>query len=418
MKKILAMLTAFILVLAGCGSSTPESVELTENVDIELWHPFTGEVEAKLTEITDEFNEQSEFVTVNLVNQGSYNDLNTKLVAAKQSNTLPTMSFAYSSWEDLRDSVEDLSVYADTEGYELDFNNFVEAYVNEMSGENGEVYGVPFNKSTEVIFYNKDLFNEAGVTEVPTTMEELYDAAKQVTDATGVVGIGADSLQNYLATVVNSCGLNTWQDDEGNFVLNDACVQDGVKLYQDGVNGGYARTAGEDGFFSGPFGSGSVAAYIGSSAGASYVESGVDGKFEWGAIPVPQKSVPQQGTNIVMYSSASAEEKAAAWQYIQYVSQDQVTEDFATATGYLPVTKGALESDTYKEFMESNEVAKAAFDETDRFEVVVPNFLGANTIYSTNFTNTMSNILDNGNDIEESLSKLNEEAQAIYDRNN
>ncbi len=418
MKKILAMLTAFILVLAGCGSSTSEPVELTENVDIELWHPFTGEIETKLTEITDDFNEQSEFVTVNLVNQGAYNDLNTKLVAAKQSNTLPAMSFAYSSWEDLRDSVEDLSSYSETEGYELDFNNFVDAYIDEMSGDNGEIYGVPFNKSTEVIFYNKDLANEAGIEDVPTTMEELYEDAKAITDATGVVAIGADSLQNYLATVVNSCDLNTWQDEEGNFVLNDTCVQDGVKLYQDAIDGGYARTAGEDGFLSGPFGSGTVAAYIGSSAGASYVESGVDGKFEWGAIPVPQTSVPQQGTNLVMYSTASEEEKAAAWQYIQYVSQDSVTESFATATGYLPVTKTALDSDTYNDFKESNEVAQAAFDETDRFEVVVPNFLGANTIYSTNFTNTMSKILDNGDDIADSLNKLNEEAQDIYDRNN
>ncbi len=418
MKKILTMLVALIFVLVGCTSSSDGAVELTENVEIELWHPFTGEVEAKLTEITNEFNEQNEYVTVNLVNQGSYSDLNTKLVAAQQSSTLPAMSFAYSSWEDLRGNVEDLSTYADTEGYELDFSNFVDAYVDEMTGEDGQIYGVPFNKSTEVIFYNKDLAKEANIEEVPTTMEELYEDAQAITDATGVVAIGADSLQNYLATIINSCGLNTWQDADGNFVLNDTCVQEGVQQYQEAIDGGYARTAGEDGFLSGPFGSGQVAAYIGSSAGATYVDSGVDGKFEWGAIPVPQESVPQQGTNLVIYSAASDEEKAAAWQFIQYVSQDAIAEDFAMTTGYLPVTKTALESDEYQAFIEGNEVAKAAYDETDKFEVVVPSFLGANEIYSTNFANTMSAILDNKDAIADALDALNEEAQAIYDRNN
>lgn len=418
MKKIITMLTALIFVLAGCGSKSNNAVELTENVSIELWHPFTGEVETKLKEITDKFNKENEMVTVNLVNQGSYQDLNTKLIAAKQSNTLPPISFAYSSWEDLRDDVEDLNGYADTKGYEMDFSNFIDGYINEVKSSDGKIYGVPFNKSTEVVYYNKDLFAKAGVEKQPTTMEELFKDAKQVTDKTGVVGIGADSLLNYLATTINSCGLNSWQDEDGKFVLNDACIQDGVKIYQDGIKGGYARTAGEDGYLSGPFGSGQVAAYIGSSAGASYVATGVADKFDWGAIAVPQKSVPQQGTNLVIYSSASAEEKTAAWQFIQYISQDDVTEDFATSTGYLPVTKAALDSSEYEAFRKEDEVAQAAYDQTDRFGVVVPNFLGANTIYSTNFSNTMSNILDNNEDVKKALDKLNEEAQAIYDRNN
>ncbi len=418
MKKILSLLAVCVLVLAGCGSNSTKQVELTENVDIELWHPFTGDIEKKLTEITDKFNEENEYVNVKLVNQGSYQDLQKKLTAAKQSDTLPAMSFAYSSWEDLRDSYVDLNQFKDTTDYELDFNNFVDAYMDEVTGENGEVYGVPFNKSTEVVFYNKDLAKKANITDAPKSMEELFDDAKAIYDATGVTGFGADSLSNYLATTINSCGLNTWTNKNGEFVLNDQCVEQGVKLYQDGVKGKYARTAGEDQYLSGPFGSEQVAAYTGSTAGASYIDSGVDGKFEWGAVAVPQSSVPQQGTNLAIYNSASKEEQMAAWQYITYVSQDKITTDFAESTGYLPVTKSALESDDYQKFTEKNETAKAALDETDKFGVVVPNFLGANTIYQTNFTNSMSNILDGNADIKDTLDKLNDEAKAVYDRNN
>ncbi len=418
MKKILSLLAVCILVLAGCGSNSSKQVELTENVDIELWHPFTGDIEKKLTEITDKFNDENEYVNVKLVNQGSYQDLQKKLIAAKQSDTLPTMSFAYSSWEELRDSYVDLSQFKDTENFELDFNNFVDAYMDEVTGEDGAVYGIPFNKSTEVVFYNKDLVKKAGIDKAPKTMDELFEDAKTIYDKTGVVGFGADSLSNYLATVINSCDLSSWMNQNGEFVLNDACVEQGVKLYQDGVKAGYARTAGEDQYLSGPFGSEKVAAYTGSTAGASYIDSGVNGKFKWGAVAVPQSSVPQQGTNLVVYKNASKEEQMAAWQYITYVSQDAVTTDFAKSTGYLPVTKSALESDEYQEFADKNETAKAALEETDKFSVVVPNFLGANTVYQTNFTNTMSNILDGNANVADALDKLNDEARSVYDRNN
>lgn len=421
MKKFLGVLLLCLIVFSSCGSTTNSgqevAKEITEPVTIEIWHPFNGEIESVLQEITTDFNNQNDMVTVNLQSQGAYKDLLTKLTAAKGSNSLPVMSFSYSTWDSLWGSYEDLSKYNTIEGYELDFNNIVPAFFEEVQGENGEVYGMPYNKSTDVLFYNKELIKKAGITSAPKNIEELYSDAKKIKEETGVTGIGYDSLQNFLSTIMLSNDI-PWKDDEGNFHFNDEKVQEDIQRFIDGINDGYARTAGEDGYFSAIMGSEKVAAYVGSSAGASYIDSSINGKFEWGAVPIPHNKATQQGTNIVVYNSATSEEKLAAWQYINYLYEDSNIVKFSLKTGYMPATLSSIETEEYQKAQLEDEVVKAMTDSIDKMEVSVPKFLGAGEIFGNNIPTTMSKILENKEDLATSLEELNKEAKAIYDRNN
>ncbi len=422
MKKLLSVFIVTILILSGCGSSNKTSdvaTEITEPVTIEFWHPFTAGIEEKLQELTDEFNkENTDGITVELTNQGKYDDLYSKIKASGKSNSLPTMSIAYATWEDAYEYIDVLNDYEGLGDTSLKFSNIVTAYLDEVKDSEGNIYGVPYNKSTEVVFYNKDLAKKANITEVPKTMEELFEDAKKIKDATGTVGIGFDSLINYLATLMSSNGYDTWMDKDGNFMFDDAKIQEGIKLYQDAINAGYARTAGEDGYLSGPFGSGQVASFVGSTAGASYVASGVDDKFEWGTFVLPSEKVIEQGANIVVFNTASPEEKLAAWKYIDFLLEDQNVVDFAVATGYLPVTNSSIKSDSYQEVLAKDVVAQTAVDTKDKFATVIPQFKGANEIYQTNFKKTMNEILDGKEDIDTKLKELNESAKSVYDLNN
>ncbi len=422
MKKLLSIFVMAILVLAGCTSGGSDSsdvaTEIKEPVTVQFWHPFTGNIEASLQALTDKFNAENENITVELTNQGQYNDLYTKLKSAGSSNSLPTMAIAYATWEDIYDYLDDLKGYEGIAETNVKFDNIIEAYLNEVTTEDGKVYGIPYNKSTEVVYYNKGLFEQAGITEAPKTLEELFEQAKTVTEKTGVTGVGFDSLNNYLGTSMNSNDLSAWRDADGNFQFTDDKVVADVELYQNAIKDGYARTAGEDGYLSGPFGSGQLAAYVGSTAGASFVESGVDGKFEWGSFALPTTKVIEQGANVVVFDSATAEEKLASWLYIDFLLKDENIVKFATETGYLPVTNTALETAEYQKVLEDNEVAKSAADATDRFETIVPKFKSANEIYQTNFKNTMNEILDGNADVKEKLTELNENAKSVYDLNN
>ncbi len=416
MKKLLASLLAFTLILVGCNSddsSDAPAEKLTEDITIQFWHPFTGGIEEELTRLTEEFNNQSEFVTVELVYQGSYNDLETKLLASEKSGSLPTLSVAYSTWDGLRDSFANLESYKDVEGYELNWDDFVPSFLDEVKTDDGVIYGVPFNKSTEVLYYNKDLYSQANITTEPSTYEELFEVSKTIKDETGVTGVGFDSLSGYLASSLSANDL-PWMVD-GEFQFQDQSVVDNVTLYQDAVNAGYARTAGEDNYLSGPFGSEKVAMYAGSTAGKAFVASAVDGKFEWGAMPYPNETAVQQGTNIVVYDTASSEEKMAAWQFISFLMQEENVVDFAIATGYIPVTNAALESDDYQAVLETDEVAKAAYMQIDKMTAGEPTEKGAGQIYRK-MQEVMSDILDNKTNVSEALKSLSDSASDLYER--
>ena len=62
-----------------------------------------------------------------------------------------------------------------------------------------------FNKSTEVLYYNKSFLDENGLT-APTTWAELEEVSKQITEITGAPSFGFDSAQNVFITLVQQFG--------------------------------------------------------------------------------------------------------------------------------------------------------------------------------------------------------------------
>lgn len=423
MKKLLMVVSAFLIVLAGCGQSSTSDVEviteLTEPVEIEFWHAMTGASETVLNELVDGYNNSQDMVTVTAVNQGSYADLNTKIQSAGNADSLPTLAQGYpnSIIEYINNGwVSDLNPYLDVKAFDLDIDNFIPAYVEEVTGTDGETWAIPFNKSTEVLFYNQEMLDQAGV-EVPTTLEETLEASKAIYDATGKPGLGFDSLSNLFATLLYNSGTTTWQTD-GEFSFNTPEMVEEITTLQTAIDEGYIRTAGEDVYMSGPFANEDVAMYVGSSAGAQFVKSGVDGKFDWSVASYPAEAVIQQGTSIAVFNTASAEQQAAAIDFLEYLTSDESMNTWTQATGYLPATTSSLESDEYQTFMETDAAATAAANQVDNMELLVPVFGGSQEIYSVNVTDTMKAILEGSEDVQTELDDLNQQAADIYARNN
>lgn len=422
MKKLLLVITslALLFTFSACGDdekSEAPTGALTEEVTITFWHGFTGAIEEELVRLTDEFNESNKLVTVELVYQGSYNDLETKLLASQESGDLPTMSLAYSTWDGLRDSFAVLNDYTKIEGSELKWDDFVKSFVDEVTTEDGDIYGVPFNKSTEVLYYNKDILAEAGVTTVPSSYEELFEISKTIYDETGVTGVGFDSLSGYLASSLTANDLAWYNSKDSKYNFTNDAVVSNIDLYKNAIEAGYARTAGEDTYLSGPFGSERVAMYVGSTAGKMFVDSAVDGKFEWGAMPYPNSTAVQQGTNVVIYDSATDNEKLGAWEFINFLTTDKNVTDFAIATGYIPTKPAAADSDDFKAYMANDEVATAANEQTEKMTAGEPTKSGSGQIYRE-FQVTMTAILDTDKDTLTGLEELEALAEQIVSRGN
>ncbi len=144
-------------------------------------------------ELTDQFNSQSDWVTVNLVFQGGYRDLFEKLTASAVADQLPALSMIYSNRltaHIMNGLAEDLTPYIERDFSEAELNDIPEVFRLDGIWDDN-YYALPFNKSAYVMFYNETMLEENNL-DVPTTWEELRHAAEVLTND-DVYGFGLEN---------------------------------------------------------------------------------------------------------------------------------------------------------------------------------------------------------------------------------
>ena len=353
LKKLVALVLAAGM-LTGCSSKGSSNgaqeeivTEITSPVEITFWHAMSGDLEKSLQSITDDFMAQNPNITVTLQNQSSYKDLQQKITATVASpKDLPTITQAYPDWmlNPIKDElVTDLTPYIENETLKFDDYEDILPSLREAATIEGKIYGMPFNKSTEVLWYNKTLLDELGL-KVPTTYEELAEVSKTIKEKKGIPGVGFDALHTYYTTFLKSEGKTY----DNNFDVTSEESQKAFNYYLEGVKEGYFRIAGTEHYLSGPFANELVAMYVGSMAGENYVKQGVDGKFEIGVAPYPTNTSMQQGTDLYIFSSATAEQKTAAYEYFKFLTNKDNQIKWAAETGYMPIRQSAIDSEEYK----------------------------------------------------------------------
>lgn len=404
MKKLMTSLSlvAGVTTLAACSSGnkeqTPETSEIVTTIEspvtIEFWHAMAGTNQEAVDALVEQFNSTigaEKNITVKPVYQGQYTDLKTKTTAALKSGSAPAITQAYPDWvaEYLQSGnvVElDQYIFNDEVGIK-DFDDIIEAYRAENSQyEGGKFYSLPFNKSTEVLYYNKTFFDENNLT-VPTTWDEVEEVSAKIKELTSKTAFGIDAPANYFITMVQQFG-GQYTNSNGDilFAENDAkAAIEALELLQRNSEAGYWRLPGEDKYLSGPFMSELVYMYTGSSAGYSHISTA---DFEVGIAPIPQISdetgaVIQQGTNVVVFNqNKSQEEVYAAYEFAKYLSSYEGNLAFSTTTSYLPIRESVIASDEYQTYVtESNDQTKVVGPEQAKYYFYDPSFF--NDTYSS-----------------------------------
>jgi len=265
-------------------------------------------------------------------------------------------------------------------------SDFLESYLNEnrIADEGDDLYGLPFNKSTEVMIYNKTFFEHMNYT-VPTTWDEVETLSKKILvdvaagKADNVITFGEgekkpsqyladgmfvpiayDSTSNAIITASRQWGgayTERENIEKGYAVFNNDKVKEALTFFQGMANDGLfavAETFGES-YASNAFKLIKCVMTIGSSAGVGYnVPEG--NKFQIGVAPIPYhdanaKYVIQQGTNIAILGQSTNIQRSAAWQLIRFLLSSENTAKFAMATGgYLPVRKSSYETAAYQDY--------------------------------------------------------------------
>ena len=417
-KKLLVCLLALGL-MTGCSNKktneTPSTTEIvtdiTSPVEITFWHAMSGAQEQSLKKLTDNFMAENKNITVNLQNQSSYQDLQQKLTATTASpKNLPTLTQAYPDWmlNPISDGlVLQLDNYINHDKIGFDNYNDILPSFRESSKINNVIYSIPFNKSTEILWYNKTLFNELGL-KVPTTMDEFTNVAKEIKSKKNIVGGGFDSLSNYYVTYLKNEGVIF----DSKFDPTSQASVKAVNYYLDGIKQGYFRMAGTDKFLSGPFANETLGMFVGSNASESFITNGVNGKFDIGVAPYPAKYKMQQGTDLFIFSNATAEQQTAAFEYLKFLTTTDNQITWAKETGYIPVRTSALESDEYKN--SGSLVAPILADATQGL-FTNPILVGADRAYRESATMLEGILADPNSNVKDKLSDFKSTLTTLWE---
>lgn len=370
------LLPRFLLIAILILSSVSFVVAQDEPIQISFWHAMSGSRGEVVQALVDEFNATHPGIQVVAEFTGSYADTLTKALAAVRAGEPPHIVQVYEvGTRTMLDSGAVIPV-AEISGGEFDPAAFVAPIVNYYSAD-GELQCMPFNSSTAMLYYNKDMFREAGLDpeQPPTTFQEVYDMSKQIMDAgvaQGGISFGwpawileqmfakhdqlladADGGRTGLATEVylnNQFGvdvLTEWQ----------RWAEEGVLVY-----GGREYSAND------PFIAGEFAMLAQSTSSLAGIQE--DAPFEVGTAFLPRlEAYDGLGNNVIgggcLWTMAghSEEENAAVWAFYSFLSETPQSIAWHKGTGYFPSTLEAVAALEEEGWFEENPNFRTAFDQ-------------------------------------------------------
>jgi multiple sugar transport system substrate-binding protein len=348
----LAALAATSLALGACGGGTgadsgsgsgdgekPDSItlvaaEYSKENTAKFWNEFATAYKAKTGTTLD-------------VQVVSWNDIDQQSSTMIQNGNPPDILNlnAYASY-----AKDGLLYNADEVLPESAKSDLLDAFV--ASGTyDGKLYGMPDLSSARALFYNKALFQQAGIAAPPKTWAEFEDAARKITAlGNGNVGyampLGPEESQaEFSIWAFNNGG--DWKTD-GTWSINSPQNVETLtfmkkladeKLTQNNPG----RTNRTDGAFA-LFGSGKAGMVVGFSPLAATLDT--EKKVQYGVAPMPTKDggTPQTYgvTDYLMAFKKDGNAEAVKAFYELYYQPDQVNK-FIKAEGFLPVTESGIQ---------------------------------------------------------------------------
>ena len=388
-KLSLVLLFGSLLSVVSCNPNTSQP---SENPDEEVEITFYSTMGANLKSVFDgflaDFNAEYPNIKVNHnTDIGGYDDVRDQTATELSVGIGPDVVYCYADHVALYNKTKKvvaLDKYIDDEEIGLtdaQYNDFIPGYLNEgKQFGDGKMYMIPWSKSTEILYYNKDVFTSLGLQAPtkwfgendPTSMEYVCKKLKEYDP--DCIPLGYDSEANFFITQCEQLGLPYTSATGENFLFNTAEHKNLMKQFKSWYAKGYITTQELYGSYtSGLFvetGAGKQKSYmsIGSSAGAVHQvpKAKDDGTypFQVGMDQIPQhnennKKVISQGPSVCILDSGDDKKIEAAWKLVKFFTTNvEFQAQFSIASGYVPVIQSVMENETYAKHIASAEDVK------------------------------------------------------------
>ncbi len=360
--------TSTMALVMGFNATAPNVFAKGERtspaVQISFWYGISGQLSTDVQQMVSRFNKTHPGVHVTATFQGSYSGggpEQQKLIAALGAGTPPTIA---------QIEVHSMPVFASS-GRLIDLTSFMKSSKVDKPGNflkgmlvstqyNGSYFGVPFNRSVPVLYYNKTLFSKAGISDAPTTWNQLALDAKKLTEGKGASKVyGFEPLVDWWpweASVwsngghILSSNLKTAEFDtpQATHILS---------IWQNLIKHGYATVETSPQYWTlttQDFGQGRTAMDIDTIGDAGQVISTVGKKFNWGVALYPRGTklnVPPGGGDIAIIKGATTDQVKAAETFIEWWTSPTQAAKWSEMTGYLPVQTAAVKEKSYQNYL-------------------------------------------------------------------
>jgi len=379
MASAAAVLVLTASACAGGGSSSSSSsasssraanaAAITKPVTITFDEvEAAGSLKTAMQSAVTAFEKANPKITVSLTAYSTYGPLLTAETAQVAAGKAPTIGQAYESWAEKFATSKVIVPISSLPGaastMTTDLSTFYTGVQNDLKLPDGQVWMWPFSKSLQVLFYNADLLKADGITSTPTTWTQ-FAADLKTASKNGVVGItidpgnateGVTSGEEWLEELAASNGTQVYTSDGAPQFTSPAVVAALdylVTLKKEGALATGTNYPGET-----ALGAKKGLVDLSSSAGYYYEQQTVGGKFPLTTTVLPSGSSgsadEMAGANLVVFSSATTEQKAAAWKFLQFLSGPAEQAAWSAATGYYPVTSQALTEPAMASYLKQN----------------------------------------------------------------
>ncbi len=367
MLKMKGMLAMLVLLIVGV-------IAMAAPVNLSFYYPVSvsGPLAQVIDSMVQDFNSSHPDINVSPIFAGGYNDTLLKVQAAIMGGTPPDVAILLSTDLFTLKAIDaivpvDKFIKEDADG---------QAYVNDFfpalmanSKLNGETWSIPFQRSTPILYYNKDLFTEVGLdpNSPPTTWDELVSYGKKL------LKLNADGTVARWGFEVPFSGGFIWNFEA--FIYETGCPGcNQVKIVSDdgtqvqftsqhvltAVNFFKALSSVYKIMPNGAINWGTVPSdFLAGRAGMVYHSTGSltnilkSANFNVGVAPMPGLScygTPTGGGNFYLFKGTSEAHQKAAWEFIRWMTSPEKVADWSIASGYIGVRSSAYDTPSMQQF--------------------------------------------------------------------
>ncbi|WP_438618060.1 sn-glycerol-3-phosphate ABC transporter substrate-binding protein UgpB [Oryzifoliimicrobium ureilyticus] len=340
--------------------------------ELQWWHAMSGANNEVVEQLAKEFNESQSDYKVVPVFKGTYPETLNAGIAAFRSKQAPAILQVFDAGSGVmmgaKGAIMPVADVLKKGGYTFDKAQYLPGIVSYYSTADGTMLSFPYNSSSPILYYNKDIFSKAGLdpNAAPKTWPEIFEAAKKI-KASGAASCGLTStwltwIQTENLAAWNNVSYGTNANGLGGtdvqLKVNSPLFVQHFQSLADLAKDGTFRYGGRTSEAKQLFTSGECAILTESSGGlGDIIKSGI--KYGIGQLPYypgegrPQNTIPG-GASLWVFAGKKDEEYKGIAQFFSFLSQTKIQARLHQVSGYLPVTVAAYNETKASGFYDKN----------------------------------------------------------------